>query len=798
MNCTSKYFTETFAWNSPSKTDEKYIYIKNNVRFSLITPQLLRVEYDKKGIFTDEPTQVVINRNFLTPQFKVIENGDVVIITTTKTIFIYDTKNLKMLSIALKNGKTVSDYKTANLKGTYRTLDNVDGAVKIGDGIMSKDGVTVLDDRKSLILKEDGTIGERRNTQKDEYYFAYNREYRQCLKDFFNLCGKVPLVPRFCLGNWWSRYKAYTQKEYMDLMEKFSSKEIPITVATIDMDWHWTDVKKRFGAQVKDKLSDYFGGDGWTGYSWNTELFPDYKGFLKWLKEKNYRITVNLHPAQGVRFFEDMYEDFAKAMGVDPESKEKIPFDITDPKFIDAYFNILHKPYEKDGVDFWWIDWQQGKNTKVKNLDPLWALNHYHTLANMKTGKRPLILSRFAEAGSHRYPLGFSGDTAITWASLEFQPYFTSTATNIGYTWWSHDIGGHHHGCKDDELYIRWVQYGMYSPIMRLHSTSNEFMGKEPWKHNYQAEKISTEVLRERHAFIPYLYSMNYRTHKNSLALCEPMYYQYPYREEAYQVKNQYLFGSELMVAPITEKTNPKTNLASVEVWLPAGRWTDIYTDAIYEGGRKIRMYRGIESIPVFAKEGAIIPLSADDRNNSSDNPKDMVIRIYRGNNTFELYEDDGISNNYCDGISAITSYTVKENKKTVSFDISAAKGDISVLPQKRNYKLIFEDISDAQSVSLIRNGKNTQVDYYLKNGKTEVILKNVTPKTKISVTLDGITARENRDKKEQIIDIITKYQLPTDYKRFKLQPFLNDIYGKFPENAPELKGPVEEIIRMK
>lgn len=798
MNGKSKYFTETFAWHSPSETDETCMFVINNVRFSLLTPQLLRVECDKKGVFTDKPTQVVINRNFCKPQFKVIENGDVVIITTSKAIFIYDTKAKKMLSVALKNGKTVSDYKKGNLKGTYRTLDNVDGSVKIGDGIMSKNGVSVIDDSKSLILEEDGTISARPDTQKDEYYFAYNREYRECLKDFFMLCGEVPLVPRYCLGNWWSRYKAYTQKEYMDLMEKFIDREIPVTVATIDMDWHWTDVKSRFGSLVKDKQGDCFGGNGWTGYSWNTELFPDYKGFLKWLKDKNFKITVNLHPAQGVRFFEDMYDDFAKAMDVDTKSKKVIPFDITDPKFIDAYFNILHKPYEKDGVDFWWIDWQQGKNTKVKNLDPLWALNHYHTLANKKEEKRPLILSRFAEAGSHRYPLGFSGDTAITWDSLKFQPYFTSTATNIGYTWWSHDIGGHHHGSKDDELYIRWVQYGMYSPIMRLHSTSNEFMGKEPWKHNYQAEKIATDVLRQRHTFIPYLYSMNYRTHKDSLALCEPMYYQYPYKEEAYEVDNQFLFGSELMVAPITEKINPKTNLASVEVWLPEGRWTDIYTDAIYPGGQKIIMYRGIESIPVFAKEGAIIPLSANDRNNSSDNPKDMVIRIYRGNNTFDLYEDDGISNNYQTGVSAITSYTVKEENNSVYFTVSSAKGDTSVLPEKRNYKLIFEDISDVESLTVVRNGKKTNAEYIRKNGKVEVTLKNVTPKSKINLELCGITARENRDKKEQIIELITKYQLPTDYKRFRLQPFLKDIYGKFPVNTPELKGPVEEVLKMK
>ena len=512
MKTVCKYFKDTFSWNTDSKTPEEFIITKNKVRLSIITDRLLRVEIDKKCQFTDEPTQSIICRNFAKPQFKVVEDGDTLIIITTKTIFKYDTKNQKMLGISVRGGKNLTEFKSGNLKGTYRTLDMTTGSIELGDGLMSKNGVTVYDDTKSLILNPDGTIGERKKTVKDEYYFAYGNDYRGCLKDFFSLSGQVPLVPRYSLGNWWSRYKAYTQQEYIDLMNKFVEKDIPITVATIDMDWHWVDVKQRFGKSggkptLNPHAPDFIlQGDGWTGYSWNTELFPDYKGFLKWLHDKNFKVTVNLHPAQGVRFFEDMYEDFAKRMGVDPATRQKIPFDITDPDYVDAYFNILHKPYEDQGVDFWWIDWQQGKNTKVKNLDPLWALNHYHTLANDKGNNRPLILSRYAEIGSHRYPLGFSGDTKICWEALDFQPYFTSTATNVGYTWWSHDIGGHMGGSKDDELYTRWIQYGLYSPIMRLHSTSNEFMGKEPWKHSFEAETIAVDVLRQRHAMIPYLY----------------------------------------------------------------------------------------------------------------------------------------------------------------------------------------------------------------------------------------------------------------------------------------------------
>ena len=800
---TTEYFRQTFAWNSDSKTSEDYVIIKNNVRFSILSDRLLRVEIDNNGIFTDEPTQTVINRNFSRPKIRTLEDGDVVIIMTTKTIYRYDTAARKMIGISLKNGKNLTDYSKGNLKGTYRTLDQTTGAISLGDGIMSTDGVAVIDDTHSLILNPDGTIGERRKTEKDEYYFCYNHDYRAALRDFFALCGQVPLVPRFCLGNWWSRYKAYAQQEYIDLMKKFLDREIPITVATIDMDWHWVDVKNRFGkcgskkSIIPGKGDNLFQGDGWTGYSWNTDLFPDYKGFLSWLHEKNFKVTMNLHPAQGVRFFEDMYEEAAEFMGIDPATKKRVEFDITNPRFIDAYFNILHKPYERDGVDFWWIDWQQGKNSKIKNLDPLWALNHYHTLVdNNSDSKRPLILSRFAEIGSHRYPLGFSGDTKICWECLDFQPYFTNTATNIGYTWWSHDIGGHMMGSKDDELYARWVQYGLYSPIMRLHSTSNEFMGKEPWKHEYSAEQAAVKALRERHALIPYLYSMNYRTHKDALALCEPMYYAYPEEENAYKVKNQYFFGSELMVAPITSKINPKTNLASVDVWLPEGRWTDIYTGAIYQGGKKIRMFRGIESIPVLAKEGAIIPLSANDRDNDWTNPKDMVIRIFRGNNTFSLYEDDGETNAYQKGDFAITKYSVSEENSKVNFTISPAEGNCSTLPKKRNYTLVFEDIS-AADISLTVNGKEAKYESKEKNNRVYITLNGITPKSAVEINLDNVKIRENNDKKEKIIDLVTKYQLSVTYKQVKFTKFLKNINGKLPSCDACIAEPIIEVQNM-
>ena len=805
MNELSTYFTNAFSHSYKTKTPKEYVYQIEDYRFSVLSPRIIRVEKDKEHIFTDEATQTVICRDFARPRFTISRKGREIVIKTEDITFCFDLAKGKTESITLKDGRRVTDFKTGNLKGTYRTLDMANGSVKLGDGLMSTNGVSVVDDAKTVIMCADGTMKARRHVQKDEYYFAFGKDYRGCLQDFFKLCGEVPLVPRFCLGNWWSRYKDYSQQEYVDLMKKFLELDIPISVATIDMDWHWVDVIERFGKENalfrRDGILPYrsfeeaFQSQGWTGYSWNTELFPDYKVLLSWLHENNFKVTVNLHPAQGVRAFEDQYQDFARFMGVDPATKKRIPFDITDPKFIDAYFNILHRPYEKDGVDFWWIDWQQEKDTKIKGLDPLWALNHYHSLDLASTGKRPLILSRFAEVGSHRYPLGFSGDTVISWKSLDFQPYFTANAANVGYTWWSHDIGGHQRGVRNDELYVRWVQLGEFSPIMRLHSTKDEFMGKEPWKYSFAAETAAVNALRERHALIPYIYSINRRTHTEGRALCEPMYYSYPNEKAAYEVPNQYFFGSELMVSPITKPADKRTFLAPAKVWLPKGRWTDWYTGRIYEGERFVTMYRDMNALPVLAKEGAIVPLSQNDRTNDWSNPEKLTVRIFRGTNSFTLYEDDGETMNFEKGAFAQTVLSVSEEGDALRFTIGAAKGDLSVLPARREWKLIFDDISAAQEITVKVSGSSSPALPEYKGGKTIVTIPAAPADADIAVECKGVEIRKNPGKKEAVGELLSKYQLPTLYKQAVFHPFIKDLTKPFPLHDSALKGPVEEIL---
>lgn len=485
----------------------------------------------------------------------------------------------------------------------------------------------------------------------------------------------------------------------------------------------------------------YYLLQGWTGYSWNTELFPDYKKLLSWLHDSGFKVTLNIHPSQGVRFFEDQYGEMCKRLGKDPSKKEIVSFDFTDPEFRKAYFEVLHHPYENDGVDFWWIDWQQGTKSKVPGLDPLWALNHYHSLDSGRAEKRPLILSRYAGLGSHRYPLGFSGDTICTWKSLDFQPYFTNSAANSGYTWWSHDIGGHMHGIQDDELYLRWLQYGVFSPINRLHSTNSEFMSKEPWKRSWAVSKISEEFLRLRHKLIPYLYSANYRTHTEGEPICMPMYYRYDCKE-AYEAKNQYIFGGQLLVCPITRPMDKRLNLGYADLWLPEGRWTDIFNGRAYKGGGWVRMYRDLDSIPVLAPEGAILPMYKNNDTNDLSLSQPLEVHIYRGCGHYELYEDDGETFAYKNGKFAITTFDSEANGDSLRITVTPPKDSYGLLPDKREICLKFCDIV-ADDVNLTLSNEPVTIELEkVKLRKTESVKEQ---KNAILTRVQGSNDRKNR-----------------------------------------------------
>ncbi|MEF2966373.1 TIM-barrel domain-containing protein [Paenibacillus sp. M1] len=721
------------------RANQEAIIQGENYRFTVLTPELIRMEFNHAGIFEDRATQIVLNREFPVPEFRVTDREDRLEIITGRLHLVYDKQPFSRYGLRVKvrnrSKHLIGEWHygdlPADLGGTARTLDNADGAIPLERGLLSRGGYSLIDDSRSLLLEEDGRVEPRDQGGTDLYFFGYGHDYLDCLKDFYRLCGRTPLLPRYALGNWWSRYYKYTADEYKTLMERFERESIPFSVAVLDMDWHLVDIDPEHGS-------------GWTGYTWNRELFPDPEEFLNWLHEKGLRVTLNVHPADGVRAFEAPYLTMAAELGKNTEIGEAVEFDMTDPKFLRAYFKYLHHPLEDEGVDFWWIDWQQGGGTKIPGLDPLWMLNHYHYLDSGRRGKRRLTFSRYAGLGSHRYPVGFSGDTIVTWESLDFQPYFTANASNAGYGWWSHDIGGHMLGSKDDELAARWVQFGVFSPIMRLHSSASPFNSKEPWRFGKLAEDVMKECLRLRHRLLPYLYTMNRIAGREGLPLVRPMYYHYPERHEAYEVPNEYFFGTEMMVCPITKPADRSTGVAEFRAWLPEGVWIDFFDGKVYDGGRRLSLYRGLESIPVLAKAGAIVPLSElTEWTGSVDNPVSLEVKVFAGaDGHFRMWEDEGdtaedLDVNWCE------TEMVLHWAETAFFTVMPARGNIAVVPERRNWKLSFvgfANVDVAVTVGSAEDGAyETRTGYDEESRTLTVVVRDLPVSETLTVTLSEV-----------------------------------------------------------
>ena len=737
-------------------------------RIGLITESLVRLEWSDSGEFEDRATLMAVDRAFLPSgavDYTTGERDGMLVVETPALRLTYDRKPFSKegLTIVVKgvpdsqfNTWHYGDEPKGNLGGTARTLDEADGAIPLGQGVISRDGWAVLDDSASNVFvtaDADGNLPDgvvayggigvapRDHRETDIYFFGYGRRYREAVHDFQKLSGPAPLLPRYALGNWWSRYYRYSEEEYLDLMDRFKREGIPFTTSVIDMDWHLVD-------DVDPKY-----GSGWTGYTWNPKLFPDPKRFLDGLHERGLRTTVNIHPRDGIRAFEKPYAKAAATVGVDAEAQEPVEFDLTNPKFVQAYFD-MHHDLEADGIDFWWIDWQQGGVTRQPGLDPLWVLNHMHYCDSARDGRWPLTFSRFAGPGSQRYPVGFSGDTVITWKSLKFQPYFTSTASNIGYGWWSHDIGGHMFGYRDEELEARWYQLGAFSPINRLHSSCSPFSGKEPWNFHEPVRSAMVDVLRLRQALMPYLYTMNWRAAVDGDPIVEPMYWANPNLGESYEVPDEFRFGTELVVAPVVDPMDKASMRGKADAWLPQGDWFDFFDGRRYAAadpaGRRLAVWRTIDRIPVFAKAGGIVPMQSDPLSDMTVNPRALDVVIFPGaDGSFAMREDSGEFREVCadaaaaqESATAVTAMTWQwDDGRSPQFVIEAPTGNTSVVPERRDWTLIFRGVARS-AMQVIVGGEawdkdlvgTTVVDYDAETMSLSVKLVDVPSSSRIQV----------------------------------------------------------------
>lgn len=738
------------AQNNPI-ADPAAVVEYGNARFTVLSDRLIRMEWASDGAFEDRASLAIVNRNLPVPRYTSVLKDGILTIKTGKLTLTYRGGRFSADNLSVKHGMGIwrpGMLPAGNLKGTTRTLDGCLGFEKLSnkeaeleDGILSRDGWAIVDESDRHLFTQDGWVAERPEGDRlDWCLFAYGHDYTAALKDFTKVAGKIPLPPKWTLGYWWSRYWVFTDEELLTLGREMKEHGVPMDVMIVDMDWHYTykDMQKRLG-------NDDFGQSrGWTGYTWNRDLFPDPEAFLSNLHKMGYKTALNLHPASGIRPYEECYPAFVEdylsrtdnydgpagyvfgeggylyAGNDKPVGKAgyraSVPYRMSQKKWAEAYFGSVIRPLENQGVDFWWLDWQQWRESRyIKDLSNTFWINYaFFKDKEENSASRPIIYHRWGGLGSHRYQLGFSGDTYDEWSVLKFLPYFTATASNVGYGYWGHDIGGHmqkrdHKRLTDPEMYTRWLQFGVFTPIFKTHSTQSANLERKIWAFPDHFEYMR-DAIRLRYSLSPYIYTMAREAYDTGVSICRPLYYAYPERQESYDCNEEYLFGDRILATTICEPAGADGKSAR-EIWFPPGNdWWDMATHIMERGGSKKTLRYSIDQNPWYVKAGSIIPLAGKDIPNLQEMSDILGILVVPGSgkSSFHLYEDCGDNKDY-DSEYAFTFIEKKRTGNKLSIKIDPREGSYRGMTDSRELYVMLEGVTSLPR-SIILNGEESGI----------------------------------------------------------------------------------------
>ena len=770
--------------NSKAKCEDKCVAKGANYRISVITERIIRLEFSPSGQFNDRPTQLIKKRNIAAPEFSVRQDANILEITSKYFSLTYikgqpfigskvdPMRNLK-ITLLSKERDRCKDWYVGHpeVRNMYGNIVSVDSNVPLylQKGLYSLDGFASIDDSLSKIIMEDGTLTNPLQNYFDMYVLFYDRDFRQVLFDYFKMTGAPSLIPRYALGNWWSRNTIYDTESSFELIRNFERKQIPISVMLYDHDWHFRNV-----GDFKDVKS---------GFTFNPELFPQPQEVINAFHRRGIRVGLCINPLGGIYPYEQYYPQAREFLQT--QAGTIIQFDPFNPKLLDVLFKMFLHPLEAIGVDFFWND------SNDNDVSKLWALNHYLFLdSGRNKNKRPLILSRSGLIAPHRYPILYGGSSEISWKNLKELPFLYLNAANIGVSWWSHDVGGNHGGIEDGELYLRYVQLSTFGPILRFHGARGRYYKKEPWLWDPKTQSVAADYLRLRHRLIPYLYTEAYNYTKSGTPLIQPFYYNYMWVYDDDLYRNQYYFGSQLLVCPILEQKDRVMNRTIHRFFVPDGTWYDFVTGKKFPGNKKYVSFFKEDDYPVFAHSGSIIPFSNRSDYNNIGLPTDLEIQIFPGaSNTYTLYEDDGITSMYKEGYYLKTSIDYNYLRNNYTVIIRSIDGKSGIVPERRNYKMVFRNTKQAESVTIYFNSDKLNSTNYVDGNDFVVEVRNVPTMGQLTINCKGkdieIDAvrliNDDFDSilmdlmidtylKEEIASIIFDTELPISKKRISLR----------------------------
>ena len=724
------------------------VITSGSARFTVLTPEMIRIQYSADGRFEDRATFGVVNRRLPVPAFKQTQKDGILEIKTSALTLRYKVggvidasqRSPEVLNIKMKlNGRDILWYPgkddAMNLKGTTRTLDGSMGDNKreqLENGLLSRAGWAVIDE-SPLTKRGDGSTSfvldnkqrgggidwwsEPVDKQATDWYFmGYGHQYKKALADYTRVGGRMPMPPLYILGYWYSKYQRYTQQDFMDIATEIQENNIPIDVMIFDMDWHTK---------------------GWTGWTWDKTIIPEPEKLIGFMHQRHLKVGLNLHPADGVNNDQEFYTDMIRDLRL-PDTTRNIPWQLEDSTFYKVMFSDILRRREAQGVDFWWLDWQQNlTNPRIAGLGETFWCNHvfYNDMRLNRTDRRPVIFHRWGGLGSHRYPIGFSGDAYSTFGTLAFQPYFTATASNVCFGYWGHDLGGHiQFDDNDPELYLRWMQYGVFTPIFRTHATNREGIERRIWKYPNFSSLVKTVNLRYR--LMPYIYNAAREAYDTGVSICRPLYYDQPEESKAYSTEDEYMFGNDILVAPVVERSKDGISTTR-KVWLPKGTWYNVQRDKLQEGGTTFSDNYGMEEIPYFYKAGAIIPCFSHVMNLETC-PDTLILEAVPGDGgKLSYYEDAGNDNTYQQGEFTRTLIEQKQLPKGVELIINARTGQFKGMPSVRHYRVEFLAMGKPSAVELDGKTLNMEAWHYDEAArKLTVVIAGASPDTKYSLVV--------------------------------------------------------------
>lgn len=585
------------------------------------------------------------------------------------------------------------------LGGWDRSLDNP-ATVPTTEhpGLLDRDGWYLLDDTRTALLNADGTITDRPShgarPYQDGYLFGYGQDYQRGLADLNSLTGGANLLPRSAYGVWFSRYYPYTTADYENtLLPAFRSMFAPVDWLVVDTDWK--------------------SPSQWNGWNWNSALFPDPQSFLDWTKQQGLSVSMNIHTSiagNDPRFAAAN----AEAGGLSPDGNSgNYVFDWSNPAQLKAYFD-LHAPFTRQGVRTWWLDHCTGCGASTasdQHVAPDNFVNQAYAADAAARGLRGFSFGRIGgseQASIHgSFPVGpwserrntmqFTGDTPATWDMLAFEARFTPDEAAAGISNVSHDIGSFHGGHLADDLYVRWMQLGAFQPIDRMHSDHGDRL---PWDYTGAAQAAGERFLRLRESLVPYTYTLARQANTTGVPITRPLYLDYPGQSAAYTNPQEYLYGDDVLVAPITTPNDANGN-GSVTAWVPPGTWTDYFTGATYTGPATATITDPLSAMPVLVKAGGILPTRTDYVHNQQAQPlTQLTVNVAAGaDGRFSLYQDAGEGTGYRSGQSTSTPISWLDGTRTLT--IGGTTGSYPGAAGARAYTLRLSNASAPTSVSV-------------------------------------------------------------------------------------------------